>query len=42
VKALKDLLSVDVSIRDELVDKLYTALKEAKEEVDMEYYIEVC
>jgi hypothetical protein len=33
---------VDVSVRDELVEKLYTALREAKEEGELEYYLEVC
>lgn len=42
VKGIKDLLSVDANIRDELIDKIYSALKEAKEEVDMEYYMEIC
>jgi hypothetical protein len=35
-------LSVDTTIRDELLDKIYTSLKEAKEEVDMEYFLEIC
>jgi hypothetical protein len=42
VKSIKDLLSVDATIRDELLDKVYASLKEAKEEVDMEYYMEIC
>lgn len=42
-KNIKDLLQEDNTLKDELIEKVHTALaKQGKEEVDIEYYLEIC
>ena len=41
-KAMREVLQIEPGLKEELMNRVFGLLGEAKEEADVEYYLEVC